>query len=177
MSQSSACGMTRDIHSAAGYHRQSKRHRSSHGVAASSRWAAIEGLPFALCDEDRRRTSIQLCALLKACAKRYTPRATSSTRYCPIGLITSKKNWAGSDAEFRSRRDAESERVLLHGPRTPRVTHTMAVQVARVGRRLVVQARALRNGGHNQPPVNPARRNPPAMYGHPRINCHKNPVR
>ena len=40
-----------------------------------------------------------------------------------------------------------------------------------------MQSASLKNGGHNQPPVNPARRNPPAMYGQPRINCHKNPVR
>ncbi len=31
--------------------------------------------------------------------------------------------------------------------------------------------------GHNQPPPNPARRKPLAMYGHFRINRHNKPVR
>ena len=33
------------------------------------------------------------------------------------------------------------------------------------------------NGGHNQPPVKPARRNPVAMWGHSRIKRHNNSVR
>ena len=39
------------------------------------------------------------------------------------------------------------------------------------------KGRSSRSGTHNQPPVNPARRNPPEMCGQPRVNRHTSPVR
>ena len=39
------------------------------------------------------------------------------------------------------------------------------------------RCRSSRSGTHNQPSLKPARRNPSAMYGQPRVNCHTSPVR
>ena len=68
---------------------------------ASSRWAASEGASlFPGRDEDRRRTSMQLCALLKACAKRHVAAVYPERHRHPgtvlWGLITARTNRAGS---------------------------------------------------------------------------------
>jgi pullulanase/glycogen debranching enzyme len=115
---------------------------------ASSRWAASEGLPFSL-----GATRIE--------EERAYNFALYSKHVQSVTLLYRE----------RHRHPVLSYRFDYLKNKSGRIWHCRIPLAS-------MQSASLRNGGHhNQPPVNPARRNPPAMYGQPRINCHTNPVR